>query len=48
MKDIAKDRKSSTEAPSTREFDEVVADARKSARLAGLRKFDIAEAIRAV
>ena len=36
------------EAPSMREFDEIVAKARKDARLAGLRKSDIAEAIRAV
>ena len=35
------------EAPSMREFDEIVAKARKDARLAGLRKSDIAEAIRA-
>ena len=36
------------EAPSMREFDEIVAKARKDARLAGLRESDIAEAIRAV
>lgn len=35
------------EAPSMREFDEIVAKARKDARLAGLRESDIAEAIRA-
>lgn len=37
-----------TEPPSMREFDEIVAEARKDARLAGLRESDIAEAIRAV
>lgn len=36
------------EAPSMREFDEIMAKARRDARLAGLRKSDIAEAIRAV
>ena len=36
------------EAPSMREFDEIVARARKGARRAGLRKSDITEAIRAV
>lgn len=36
------------EAPSMREFDEIVTKARRDARLAGLRKSDIAEAIRAV
>ncbi|MDE0395456.1 MAG: AbrB/MazE/SpoVT family DNA-binding domain-containing protein [Gammaproteobacteria bacterium] len=36
------------EAPSMREFDEIVAKARKDARLAGLRESDIAEAIRAL
>lgn len=36
------------EPPSMREFDEIVAKARKDARLAGLRESDIAEAIRAV
>ena len=36
------------EAPSMREFDEIVAKARRDARLAGLRESDIAEAIRAV
>lgn len=35
------------EAPSMREFDEIVAKARRDARLAGLRKSDVAEAIRA-
>ena len=36
------------EAPSMRDFDEIMAKARKDARLAGLRQSDIAEAIRAV
>lgn len=36
------------EAPSMREFDEIMAKAQRDARLAGLRKSDIAEAIRAV
>ena len=36
------------EAPSMQEFDEVVAKAREGARRAGLRRSDIAEAIRAV
>lgn len=36
------------EAPSMREFDEIIARARKGARRAGLRRSDIAEAIRAV
>jgi len=36
------------EAPSMQEFDEVVAKARDGARRAGLRRSDIAEAIRAV
>lgn len=36
------------EAPSMQEFDEVVARAREGARRAGLRRSDIAEAIRAV
>ena len=36
------------EAPSMREFDEIVARARKGARRAGLRRSDIAEAIRDV
>ena len=35
-------------APSMREFDEIVAEARKDARRAGLRGSDIAEAIDAV
>ena len=37
-----------TEPPSIREFDKIVAKARKDARFAGLRESDIAEAIRAV
>lgn len=36
------------EAPSMQEFDEIVAKAREGARRAGLRRSDIAEAIRAV
>ncbi|MCY3545678.1 MAG: AbrB/MazE/SpoVT family DNA-binding domain-containing protein [Gemmatimonadetes bacterium] len=36
------------EPPSMRDFDEIVAKARNDARLAGLREFDIADAIRAV
>ena len=36
------------EAPSMREFDEIMATARRDARLAGLGESDIAEAIRAV
>ena len=36
------------EAPSMQEFDEIVARAREGARRAGLRKSDIADAIRAV
>lgn len=36
------------EAPSMQEFDEVIAKAREGARRAGLRRSDIAEAIRAV
>ena len=36
------------EAPSMREFDEIMAKAQRDARLAGLRQSDIAEAIRAV
>ena len=36
------------EVPSMQEFDEVVAKAREGARRAGLRRSDIAEAIRAV
>lgn len=36
------------EAPSMREFDEIVAKARRDARLAGLRESDVAEVIRAV
>lgn len=36
------------EAPSMQEFDEIVAKAREGARRAGLRRSDIAEAIRTV
>lgn len=36
------------EAPSMQEFDEIIARARKGARRAGLRRSDIAEAIRDV
>ena len=35
-------------AASMREFDKIMAKARRDARLAGLRKSDIVEAIRAV